>query len=380
MDRQSSSGQFEVLGIPLENPHSKNLCFCNVIVNSLISLRKTKDLLTSRDNNHYILWALQRLMDDRATIKSTREIKDLVGQSHEIFKTDDQHCPSEFLESLLEVCAPLRQHFEMKVLKKWTCKKCGTESESDDLVTTFPLANLNGNSSGDLVMKNLRKTSTIFKRCYNPECQNVTSRDGVVGNKHKEVLEFDVTSNVLFVRANIMSHRGRESENNYEGVKMIKEIRPTNQIIIGNNIFKVRSVVVHDGPNLNEGHYTCYLKTVNDSWIYCNDSRVKSVPTPSSYGYLFFYEKCSNITPAIGSNLNVEPEVSMETQEESTVDDQSESQSENPDVSMESQTPVPAEVQQVSESENEDEVHCYVCKNPFKITSILHHINKSISE
>ena len=123
MDRQSSSGQFEVLGIPLENPHSKNLCFCNVIVNSLISLRTTKDLLTSQDNNHYILRAFQRLLNGRATIKSTREIKNLVGQSHEIFKTDDQHCPSEFLESLLEVCAPLRQHFEMKVLKKWTCKK-----------------------------------------------------------------------------------------------------------------------------------------------------------------------------------------------------------------------------------------------------------------
>ena len=193
MDRQSSSGQFEVLGIPLENPHSKNLCFCNVIVNTLISLRKTKDLLNSEDNNHYILNALRKLLNDRSTVKSAREIKYLVAESHEKFRTDDQQCCSEFLESLLEVCAPLRQHFEINVLKKWTCKKCGTESESDDIVTTFPLANMNGNSSGDLVMKNLRKTSTIFKRCYNPECQNVTDRDGNIGNKHKEVMDFNVT-------------------------------------------------------------------------------------------------------------------------------------------------------------------------------------------
>jgi len=279
MDRQSSSGQFEVLGIPLENSHSKNLCFCNVIVNSLISLKKTKDLLTSEDNNHYILNSLRKLLNERSTIKSTREIKALVGESHPQFRTDDQQCPSEFLECLLEVCSPLRKHFEMKVLKKWTCKKCGTESQSDDIVTTFPLANMNGRSSGELVMKNLRKTSTIFKECSNPECQNVTDRDGNVGNKHKEIMEFDVTSDVFCVRANIMSYRG--SGDNFEAVKMARAIEPSNQIIIGNTIFKVRSVVVHDGPNLNEGHYTCYLKTANESWICCNDSHVESVSTPS---------------------------------------------------------------------------------------------------
>ena len=353
MDRQSSSGQFEVLGIPLENPHSKNLCFCNVIVNTLISLRKTKDLLNSEDNNHYILNAMRKLLNDRSTVKSAREIKYLVAESHEKFRTDDQQCCSEFLESLLEVCAPLRQHFEISVLKKWTCKKCGTESESDDIVTTFPLANMNGNSSGDLVMKNLRKTSTIFKRCYNPECQNVTDRDGNIGNKHKEVMDFNVTSDVLCVRANIMAYRG--SGDNYEAVKMLQVIEPSNQIIIGNTIFKVKSVVVHNGPNLNEGHYYCYLKTSNDSWICCNDYDVDFAQEPSPYGYLFFYEKCSDVTPAIGSNINEEPEVPMETQEESTLDDQSE----NHDVSMESQTPIPVEDQPVSESEKEDEVHCY---------------------
>ena len=169
MDQQSSSAQSGDLGIPFENPHSKNLCFCNVIINSLISLTTTKDLLTSEDNNHYILEAFRRLLNNRSTTKSTREIKALIGQSYPKFRTNDQQCPSEFLDCLLEVCAPLRKYFEMKVLKKWTCKKCGTESQSDDIVTTFPLTNMNGRSSGELVMKNLRKTSTIFKECFNPE-------------------------------------------------------------------------------------------------------------------------------------------------------------------------------------------------------------------
>ena len=90
------------------------------------------------------------------------------------FRTDDQQCPSEFLECLLEICSPLRKHFEINVKKKWTCLKCDISSESDDIVTTLPLSDLDGNSSADLIWKNLRKNDIIFKQCYNPKCQNET--------------------------------------------------------------------------------------------------------------------------------------------------------------------------------------------------------------
>ena len=172
MEEQESTSQ-EVQGLRLINPISKNLCFCNVTVNSLQCLSGMRALLQS-SNNHHILRAFQKLLNSRLSLKSAKDLKSLVGQYHPRFRTDQQQCPSEFLECLLEVCEPIRKLFELKIQKTWLCRKCSTETQSVDIVTSLALTDLDKEKSSErLVMKNRRKTSIVFKECHNSHCHNV---------------------------------------------------------------------------------------------------------------------------------------------------------------------------------------------------------------
>ena len=58
--------------------------------------------------------------------------------------------------------------------------------------------------------------------------------------------------------------------------KLTAKISPNELLKFGTSSYKLKSVVVHEGPNLNSGHYTCSI-WLDPRWIEVNDSSIKGL-------------------------------------------------------------------------------------------------------
>ena len=73
-------------------------------------------------------------------------------------------------------------------------------------------------------------------------------------------------------------------------------------LVIKDAIYSLRSIVIHEGTNLEEdgGHIKSILNTTN-GWITCDDSLVskpsRSPPLDANQGYLLLYDKVEDILP-----------------------------------------------------------------------------------
>jgi ubiquitin C-terminal hydrolase len=77
------------------------------------------------------------------------------------------------------------------------------------------------------------------------------------------------------------------------GTKNHTPINISKELPLGDEIYSLVSIVNHSGECFG-GHYTAIVKRQNDTYLFCNDTCVNSLPTlpkESTQAYMLFYQK-----------------------------------------------------------------------------------------
>jgi ubiquitin C-terminal hydrolase len=68
-----------------------------------------------------------------------------------------------------------------------------------------------------------------------------------------------------------------------------------NNKIYNNFSYKLYAVINHHGQTLEQGHYSTYIRTVNDNWFLVNDAQYRPVPRKEIFynenAFVLFYAK-----------------------------------------------------------------------------------------
>ena len=95
------------------------------------------------------------------------------------------------------------------------------------------------------------------------------------GGHSKLLIKTDITSvkEVVVFRFLLFSVQdGRVIKNSYCKIKAI----PITKVVINERTYKIISVVLHHGQDLEKGHYTSMFGGNTSSWIYVNDSSIEN--------------------------------------------------------------------------------------------------------
>ena len=83
-------------------------------------------------------------------------------------------------------------------------------------------------------------------------------RFNYLGRKVPKIIEYPKSFNFrVFIAHNIDADLSREEQTPY--------------------IYDLYGIIVHAGRGAKSGHYYCFVKTTEDKWFKCNDSRITPI-------------------------------------------------------------------------------------------------------
>ena len=209
-----------------------------------------------------------------------------------------QQDAAEFLQSLIELCDPLKDLCKFDILETFKCKneKCNNvystkKSDPTTMLHLFPKGKkFNGNSITE-ILKNYDNKTTLSKKCS--KCN--------IDTLHDQTESFESLPEVLFLIADRFTYVGTCNCPNrictgncdFRTFKIPDPILPSEQINYNSEKlsanYKLTGILTHHGNSVDAGHYVTDI-SVHQGWKNCNDQRVTNISLPSKFGYIFQYQ------------------------------------------------------------------------------------------
>ena len=262
-------------GSPLES----NICFVNAILQLLYSVAIFRNLVKKKGYKAQpssvtpVLDELSRIYNYEGPVTSAGPLRQLLGTKEGLGyllrgeQEDASLFLSHLLEQILKEVSPdvkLEELFKMSVTHQpcfnthaGLCGYCGyspqpRKDSRNVLVLQAPTASA---SLQDLIEYYL-KDQAIELRCSNDgNCTDADSRTMRQGFMRQLVEDFP---EILFVQ--VPKHVNATCD---EGFFNIQDVR-----------YEIVGVVDHHGPDVNQGHYTAWIK-LQTQWFSCNDKTVE---------------------------------------------------------------------------------------------------------
>ncbi len=117
---------------------------------------------------------------------------------------------------------------------------------------------------------------------------------------HERIEKLLMLPDVLIVNL----ERFQTSRSGRTTMKNCADIEPSIVVTINETIYSLNAVATHYGPVANAGHYVTTLHK-NSHWIDCDDEVVKSTKKAPTMGYLFFYDRVSEVPLGHGPYISL---------------------------------------------------------------------------
>ena len=306
-------------GVRLKNENAY-ICYLNVLVNSLLSLKTFRNLIPSMKNDvREILTAvLNNKLNNLEHLRSKLH-NFCVQNSLGTFPRDVHSDPAEALTGLIKwINLPhLHQESFIDIKLQYTCDSCGDiYYQSKDNPGGNPNILHLGLSKASIqeeVNEYLNFTSTKTRR-FCTKCKEM---------KSMQIDETIDTNDILILAI---------ARFQLNGDKIHYEIWPNQEIVVKSKRYQLRSLLCHHGDDSKNGHYKCSI--LNKVWYLLNDfSYRKKSDEDIGQSYMLFYERIETANDNENvSNSNIHPDEHInveETDEQSDVQMDSGKESEN---------------------------------------------------
>jgi ubiquitin C-terminal hydrolase len=278
-----------------------NACFANTVAQSVLRMTKLtcaideatiNEVLTDEQENLCIAintLASQKCFEQAASTQNLRESVDPV-----LYSQPTQQDVHEFWSHLFEkLPTRAKELCEFTSIVKRHCDVCRTSDENEEMDSCLILKPRNSKDRqnfDDL----LSKEETVEKMCQ--QCG--------VDRAHKENRRAIFLPNQKYLVVNLNLFYDEKKWNEREKRMELNFKRIVDRKIVGFNNqkhkifdanFKAIAAVEHSGAGIGSGHYTCWIRSPDDSkWIYANDDQIKPMDKFKSNLkdiYLLFLEK-----------------------------------------------------------------------------------------